>query len=143
MPHRPTQKIRLPQRKSCQYLNDLHNLLLIKNNPKGFLQNRLQKRMKIGNLLLSSTSVDKILHHAAAQRAGAVKRYRGNKILEAFGMNIFNQRRHPCRFHLKDSSCFSFAQHLRCLFVTQGNFPQIKLNSPARFDVFDGISQNG
>jgi hypothetical protein len=59
--------------RSTHHITDLHDLFLIKDDPIGFFQDRLEYRIGINGRSLAMASTDEILHHPAAQRSGPVK----------------------------------------------------------------------
>ena len=71
--HRTTHQIRLTKRESTHGRCNLHNLFLVENNAERIFQDRFQDGMQIGHLFFTMATVDKIRHHARAQRTWAIK----------------------------------------------------------------------
>ena len=142
MPHGATQDIRLAERKARQHLHNLHDLLLVEHDAEGLFQDRFQKRMQIGNLLFPLAAVDKILHHAAAQRTGPIQRHRGNQVFKAFRRQVLDELRHTRRFHLEYGAGLSLAKHPRRRLVHGGNIMDVYFFAASLFDIFDRIGDD-
>ena len=108
-PHGTPQEIRLSKGKARQNLDDLHDLLLVEDDAKCLLENRLEKRMQINDLFFSMQAIDKIGHHTTPQRPWTIEGNRRNEVDKTFGLKILDEICHACRFHLKDSTCISSA----------------------------------
>ena len=95
-PHGTPQEIRLSKGKARQNLDDLHDLLLVEDDAKCLLENRLKKRMQINDLFFSMKAIDKICHHTTPQRPWTIEGNGRNEIDKSFGLKILDQIRHAC-----------------------------------------------
>ena len=83
--HRPAQLVGLAGRESRRGDRHLHALLLEERNAERALQDRLERRVRIGHLLLSCPAAQVGMHHLALDRAGPDERDLHDEIVEARG----------------------------------------------------------
>ena len=140
--HGTAQKIRLSQAEPRQHLHNLHNLLLVQHHPEGLTQNRLQQGMQVLHLLYPVPAVNKVIHHAAAQRPRSVECHQGNQVRKALRLQVTHNPRHPGRLHLEHRPCAAIAQHPAGLFIRMGQQPQININTVILLNVFHRIIQD-
>ena len=91
MPHGTAKKVRLSKTEPAHNRRDSHNLFLIKDNPIGFLQYRLQHRMRIFYRNLPMFSFYKIFSHTAAKRSRAIQCHHRDQILEGIWCQLHQQ----------------------------------------------------
>ena len=70
---------------------DLHDLLLVDDDAVGVLEDRLQRRVRVLDLLAPVLAVDEVVDHAALERTRAVERAGGDDVLEAVGLELLQQ----------------------------------------------------
>ncbi len=99
--HRPTEQIGLAERESGEQVRNLHDLFLINDDAVGFLQNAFQLRQSVLNRFAPVLAFDEIIHHAAAERAGTIKRENGDDVLERLRFEFPQQFAHARTFKLK------------------------------------------
>jgi len=88
--HGPAQKIGLAEAETGQVAGNLHDLLLIEDNPIGLGQNWLQGRMQVFYLPAAVFPGDIVLHHAASQGPRPVKGYQGDDIGQGGGLQLLD-----------------------------------------------------
>ena len=85
--HGTAQHVGVAEGVARHHLSNLHDLLLVKDNPIGGLQNRLQAfiliiRMRERHGLLAVLTIDKVINHARLQRARAEQCHQGDHIFQ-------------------------------------------------------------
>ena len=85
--HGAPQHVRITKGITGHHLGDLHDLLLVQDNPVGGLQNRLQAfilviRMREGHGLAAVLTVDKVVHHARLQRPRPEQGHEGDHVFQ-------------------------------------------------------------
>ena len=81
--HGAAQQVGLSERIAGQGAGNLHDLLLIDDDPVGILQDRLQLRQVVYDLFAAMFAVDEVIHHAGAKRAGAIQGAGGDNVFKA------------------------------------------------------------
>ena len=101
--HGAAQKVGFAERVACQAVRDLHHLFLIDDHAQRFLQNFFELRQFVLDFLAAVLAVDKVVDHAALNRAGAVKRIQRGEVFDRVRADICAARR-ACRgFKLEDA----------------------------------------
>ena len=103
--HRPAHQVRPAQREASDGLDDLHDLLLVDDNPVGRFEDRLELREHIGDLCPAVLALDEVIQHPRLHGAGAVEGQHRDDIFEGAGFELFGQILHPRRFDLKKPKC--------------------------------------
>ena len=110
--HGTPQQVSASQRIAGEFLRDLHDLLLVENNPVGGLKDGLQTlvlilRVGIRNLLSPVLAIDKILNHPGLKWTRSKQGDQGDDIFKAIRSQIFDQLLHTAAFELEYSGCLS------------------------------------
>ena len=108
--HGPADHVRLPQGIARQLAEDLNDLLLVDNTAIGVGQNRLQRRVLVGDqgrILGAGQKFGDGVHGA-----GTVQGDNGADILNALGLEAHAHPCHPRRFHLEHPGGLPLGQHL-------------------------------
>jgi hypothetical protein len=71
--HRAAHEVGLAQGVAAEPLRELHDLLLVDQNPVGVPENLLHLRDEVLDGLLAVVAVDEVVDHPAVERAGAVE----------------------------------------------------------------------
>ena len=100
--HRAPQQVGLAERVSGQTVGDLHHLLLVDDDAVGLFENGLQLRKIVGDRPSAVLALDEVVHHAALDRAGAVKRVERAQVLDAAGLVAAQDVAHARGFELED-----------------------------------------
>ena len=110
--HGTSPQISASERIASAFLCDLHDLLLVKNNPVGGLKNGLQPlvlilRVGIRNLLSPVLTIDEILNHPGLKWTRSEQRDEGDDIFKAIRPQILDQLLHTSAFELEYGRCLS------------------------------------
>ena len=98
--------------------------------------------MKVGNLLFSMATSDKILDHTAAKRTWPIERDQRNEIGKVFWGKFLDKVCHTLGFHLKDGASLAFSQHPCRRFVFERNLFDIDCGSTALSDVGERVADD-
>ena len=101
--HGAAQQVGPAQRVAGDDLGDLHDLFLIDNNAVGIAQAVCKRIVRIYNGHLPVLALDKFVHHARTQRAGAVQGQHGDDVFKARGLEHAQVLPHARTFYLKDA----------------------------------------
>ena len=110
--HGTPQQVSTTQRVAGKFLRDLHDLLLVENNPVGGLKNGLQPlvlilRVGIRNLLSPVLTINKILNHPGLKWTRSEQGDQGDDIFKAIRPQILDQLLHTAAFELEYGGCLS------------------------------------
>jgi hypothetical protein len=86
--HRAAEQVGAAQAVAGQHLGDLHDLLLVDDDPVGVLEDRLQLRVDVVDRLAPVLAVDEVVDHPALERAGPVERDRRHDVLELVRLEL-------------------------------------------------------
>ncbi len=138
--HRTPQQVGAAERVARQHLRDLHDLLLVQDDPVGRLQGRFQARMQIVDLLagLVVLALDEVIDHARLQRSGPEQRHQGHDVLEAVRPQAPDQILHTARFQLEDRRRAARLQQLIGLLIDHRQLVDVERRlAAARTDAVD------
>ena len=86
-----------------QFGGNFHDLLLVEDNAVGLLENRLEFRHKIDHGLAAVFALNKIIHHAAVQGAGAIEGHQGGDVGKRSRLQPHQQIFHAGAFQLENA----------------------------------------
>src|SRR6056297_169435 len=141
--HRPTQHVSVTEAITRHHLGNLHDLLLVKDDPVGGFQNRLQTfiliiRVRERHGLATVLTVDKVIHHARLQGPRPEQRHQGDHVFQRVRLKAANQVLHAPGFQLEHRRRFGFLAHVERGHVIQRDLVNIErlhaLLFPARID---------
>ena len=141
--HRPAQHVGPAQRIAADDLRNLHHLFLIHDHAVGRLQAGFQIIVVIVDLLLTFFPQDEVVDHAGTQWAGAVQREHGDDVLEAVGLQLFQQLFHTVRFDLENRRGVGILENLVGLRVVEGQGFQRRAAAGQLLDVVNGQLEDG
>ena len=117
--HRAAQDVGLSQTVARQVFGDLLDLLLIGDDAERLLEDRLQQRMRVFDLLFAelARAIDGDIGH----RARTIERDQSDQVLEAVGPHVDQRLLHPRAFDLEHADRFAASEHLERLLVVKRN----------------------
>ena len=117
-----------PRRVTRHNLRDLHNLFLVNDNPLGFGQKMVNRRVDGFNLF------DAVLNLAIGRdvfhRTGTVERHEGHNILDTGRLHALKRVHHAAGFHLKHGDGFGAGIQLVGRLIIQRDCANIVQSTP-------------
>ena len=86
---------------AAQAVEDAHDLFLKDHDAVGLAQDFLHDRVRVGRLLAAVLAVDVGVHHAAAERAGAVQGRAGDDVADVVRLHALEQLADAVGFELE------------------------------------------
>ena len=121
--HRPAQDVRLRKGIAGEIPGDLLHLLLIGDDAEGLLEDRLQDRMGVLDLLLSKLAG--AIGRDVGHRAGAIERNQRDQVLEPVGPHLDEGLAHSPAFHLEHADRLASSEHREGLRVVERDRAEI------------------
>ena len=125
--HGAAKQIGFGQRVAGKILADLLHLLLIGDDPEGFLQDRLQARVEILDFLLAELA--RAIGRDVRHRTGTIERHQRDQILEPVGAHIDQRAPHALTFNLEHADHIAAAEHFVGLLVVERNPPDVEIDA--------------
>ena len=110
--HRPAEQVRFAQRIARHYVGDLHDLLLVDDDPVGLFQQRLDLGQEVAHGLAAVLAVDEVRNHAALDRSRAVQRVEGAQVLQPLRLVAAADVAHALGFELEHAACEALGEEL-------------------------------
>jgi hypothetical protein len=98
--HRLAQDVGLAEREAGERRGDLHHLLLVDHDAVGLFQDRLERRVLVGDARLAVPALDEVVDHL--HRPGTVERVERRQVLEAVGLEALQDVAHAVRLELEE-----------------------------------------
>ena len=98
--------------------------------------------MQVGNLLLTVTTLDEVIDHAAAQGARAIQGHERNHVFKMLRRQFLDQVGNPRRFHLKDAGRIAFGQKLTRFRIVERNSIDVEIDAVVLIDHLDRITDD-
>ena len=127
--HGAAQQIGFPERIAGERLRDLHHLLLVDDDAVGLLQDRLEQRVEIVDMLLAVLAA--IVERDVVHRARAIERDEGDEVLQPVGLHADQRAPHALPFHLEHADRFAARQHGESRRIVEGDRHQVQIDVPA------------
>ena len=102
LPHRLPQDVGLGQAETCELGRDLHDLLLIDDDPPRLLEDGLELGNLVGDAVGVVLALDELGRHAAVQGAGTVEGVHGDEVAEALRLEAPQQLLHALALELEN-----------------------------------------
>ena len=102
--HRAAEQVRFAQRVARHHVGDLHDLLLVDDDPVGFFQQRLDLGQEVAHGLAAVLAVDEVWNHAALDRSRAVQRIEGAQVLQPLRLVAAANVAHALGFELEHAA---------------------------------------
>ena len=99
--HGAAQQVGFAERVAGQPVGDLHHLFLVDDDAQRFLQDFLQFRKFVFDLLAAVLAIDEVVDHAALNRAGTVERVQSGEIFDGIRLVAAQHVAHAVRFKLE------------------------------------------
>ncbi len=140
LPHRAPQEVGLSQAVAADSLGDLHDLLLVHDDPVGLLEDRLEAGVGIGDRRLARLGVDELRN--VVHGARPIERVERYQVLHAAGLRLLEDRLHPARLELEDRGRLALAEQLVGPRIVLGDLLLLDLD-PAPADEVDRMLDEG
>jgi len=132
LPHRAAEQVGLAQRVARQGGGDLHDLLLVDDDPVGLLQDRLQERVLVLDRPVAVLPLDEVLDHPGAERARAVEGVHRDEVLERLRVELAQVLRHAGGLELEDADRVAPAEEGVGLGVVEGEGVEVEAHAARR-----------
>ncbi len=122
--HGTPQHVGAAERIAGHHLGNLHDLLLVQNDPVGGLQDRLQPfvlviRVWIRQGLATMFPVNEVVHHPRLQRPRAEQGHQGDHVFQGIRLQAADQVLHTSGFQLEHRRGLGALEHVERGFVVQ------------------------
>ena len=139
--HRLPHGVRLPQRIAGEVLQNVQHLVLIDNDPVGFIQQLFHAGMGVGNLLPAVLGADKAVD--MLHGAGPVQGDHRRNIAQIRRLQLLDVPLHPGAFQLKQVGSVARPQQFVGRLIIQSQPAQVNADAPFLVQQLDGAIQDG
>ena len=119
LPHCLAEDVSLGEREPGELLRHLHHLILIDRETVRLLEDLLQVRMRVVDLLAAAASLHVVIGHPALQRTRTIQGEESDQILEPVRLHAADEGSHPRTFELEDPRGLPLADHPEGLLVVE------------------------
>ena len=120
-----------------------HDVFLVDHQAVGLAENFFQVGVVVGHRLLVVLAVGVVVVHVFAQRPRPIQRRQGRDVVERRRSEATHQGAHLGTFELEDADRITEAQHLKDLFVVEGNVVDVNARARRALNVVQGAFDNG
>ena len=110
--HGTAQHVGLAEREACEPVGYLHDLFLVEHDAKGLAQDGFEFGQFVFNGAAPPLALNKFVHHAALDWAGAVERIEGRQVFYGIGLVAAKDVAHAAGFKLEDAGGEGFMKDL-------------------------------
>src|SRR5690606_25766894 len=128
LPHRLAQGVCFVERETRELVGDAHHLLLVEDDAERLLEDRLEDRVVVADLLASVLALDEAIDHAALDRAGPVESEKRDDVLETVRFEPPEEVAHAVRFELEDGGRVAAGEELVGGGIVEGNAVEVDLD---------------
>ena len=139
--HRAAQKVGVAQRIARQLAGDHHHVLLIGHHPVGVLQDRFERRVEVGDLLLAVLAGD--VFGDRVHRPRPVERDERDDVLDPVGLEPSDEIAHALAFQLEHADRVAAREHLVGLAVAELHLLAGAHGKAARGEQLLGLGDDG
>ena len=136
-------RVRFAGREAAHLHRDLHNLFLVDHGAIRLAKDVVEARVVRDGLLLAVHTVDVGVHHAGAQRSGAIQGDKSDDVLVLARLHVLDGGRHAARLDLEDAGRVARTHELEDLGVVERNLGLVDVDAAGGLDVLFGLGDNG
>ena len=137
--HCATQQVRFSERVARHEVGNLHDLLLVYDDPVGLLEQGLDLRQQVPDRLATVLAVDEVGNHAALDRPRPIQRVKRAQILQALRLVAAADVPHALGFELEHAAGQAFGQELIGLGIIQRDAVLTEALARALLDPAKGV----